>query len=1237
MNRTFWLLCLVLVSQVLATDRRLVEVEEFDGLVRYPYHRENAPGWYARESNCRFYGAPGKGYHAQIHEKATQQEIKKTLSPALEPGQYKVFLRVCGNSWHDRDNVVEVSLGKAKLKFSWQRLRRFEWLPGQIVSLSEPVSLVTLSALQFGGKGFRQLYESSLRTIAVDTLYITSDLKEERGPDVEGSLLIETGRDAPAEILSGKSSPAYRKVPQAETPEPLTSPRVAPVRLVSYDGRKNLWPNSSFEIGGNDGWMALTMNPSKVHIFDERDHLKGDAYHGSYSLKIPANMDGASRPVYLEKEGEYSFSLAIKGQEKASANILLVRCQEDSSGKLKVMDEKGKWLTLLSIPVNLSSRWQRVSAAGKLPEGLVVLRVVSPVDCLIDAVMLEPGSLPSPYQPRAGLEAGLATEELGNILYDDQPTVLTAWATNDTSRPAQGELFYEVVDVREMKVASGKIILKVPPNSTIKQPVVISQPPIRGLFSCFYHLGGRQSPEGELVYAVLPKISEGMPRHALAANMDNVEEVFRLMKRMGHKWQLYCKTSGQTSPRGINPQPDIWNWGPARETLLLPKSLGLEAMPSLWPGRLPTHLIDSALSETMAVAKGLREVVRSTKTDSIPLMPNLNLWPVYCEQLGRNLPEATWWNIEDETELYYTPKEFARIVKATAEGFRKSGRAVRLSLSCLPDYTEDLIAELGGEVPLGGFGGSSYNLEYWDGVKIRELQRRYGLPWHCIGVGWDNQPQMFHSFPGYKPVYASAARTAREMVFLCLVQDARIIGHYTGRIWPRVGLFNTDFPLMDVTGVPLPYGFSYSCVGLLLADAEPVKDIYLEDWDILIFVYRQKGRLGAITWANNTPNLDIHWKTWPRNLPGFTIPAAVDVLDMYANPVKTARISREKTEVELTEEPFFFLNRSLSDADFIQALSQATAPPPPVEMRLLFLPAEGTKGIDLGVLVVNNTKKRLKNLSLEADFPPDRMVTRTEWILKERKGKIRDILPNQQAIGRFPTCLGFDFPVENATFSVWLKTEEEEYPWYERCYLTVAPRVKSEAGRVTDWSGIQPAWIYHTFSWARFGRAFPQIVSGAGNLKYAFRTDGRVALRSGYDTNRLYFHFQVEDDSPVFQGEEEKRDYFQLRFRSNLVKSFASRLPPEVVVNIFPQANGQVKLEGLEGTQVLPWKREKEGYSLELSLPVKPLFPEGASSGQGLGFDFLYHDADVDGQEITSTLMRWAGGCRTLGQLFLGK
>jgi len=1234
--RKIILVLLVLAGTTFSAERRLLEVEEFTGLVRYPYHYEKATGWYARESNCRFYGAPGKGYHAQIHENARFLKISTALHPELPAGQYKVFLRVCGNSWHDKDNIVEVGLGEQKLRFSWQHRRKFEWLPGQVFSVSQPIEKVTLTAIQFGGKGFRQLYETSLRTLAVDTIYITSDLGETTGPTVEGSLLVEAGRDAPGEILSGKETTTYRKVKQAESPEPVVSPRVQMLRLQSYDGRRNIWPNSSFEIGGNDGWASVSMNNLQVHIFDERDHIPGQSYHGQYCLRIPAGSCGTSRPLYLEKPGQYTFSVAIRGQEKAEAKVLLVSCQKDASGKLVLLDKQGKWQTLAKMSVPLSLQWQRVSCVAELPAGLLALRVESAVDCFLDAVMLEPGEKMTDYQPRALVEAGLTTGKMGDIIYDDGPIKLIAWANNSGAEKADINLKYDMVDVREKVVGEGRIKLSVPAHTTISQEVIISQEPVRGLFSIFYHVEGHAYPEGELILSVLPEILPKNPGHALASNMDNVEEVFRLMSRMGHRWQLYCKTSRQTSAEGINPDKETWNWQPAKETKLLPESFGLKYLPCLWPTRLPKHLTDIAASETEAVGKGLRDVVRSTQTSRIPAMPDLKNWSFYCQQLGRNLPEIQWWNIEDETELYYTPKEFARIVKSTVSGFAGSGRQVRLSLSCTPDYTEDLIAELG-RVPFHAFGGSSYNMEYWDSVKVRGLQRRYGLPWYCIGVGWDNQPQMYHSFPTYQPVYASAARTAREMVFLSLVQDARIIGHYTGRIWQRNGLFNTDFPLMDYTGVPLPHGFSYSCVGLLLANAEPVEDIYLEKLDTMIFVYRQNNRLGAVTWANNTPNLDIHWKTWPKNIRNFTVPAEIDVLDMYGNPVRETKIERGKTMVDLGEEPYFFLNRSMKEEEFITALKNATAALPEVEMRLVFLPGQKEK-VDLGVWIANHTDKVISDIKLDALFPPDRMVSKTDWILKERTGQVASFIsPGKAVFGRFPTTISLEYPVENATFTVWLNVGEKEIPWYERCWLTVAKRVKSKPGQGIDWSGVQPAWIYTTFSWGRFGRSFPQIVSGAENMKYAFRNDGRVALRAGYDEERLYLQFQVEDDSLVFQGEGKERDFFQLKFKKNLIADFQAEMKPDVIGYIFPESNGKVKISGLSGARGKMWRQNQEVYILEISLPLAEVIPGAWKTNQAIGFDFLWNDADREEEKIYCTLLRWAGGCRTFGQLFFSQ
>jgi len=287
------LFCLSLAATAQQVDRRLIEVEEFDGLKRYPYHRENADGWYARESNCRYYGAPGKGYHAQIHEGAKHTAAGKQLTRPLPAGKYKVFIRALGHQWHDKPNAVELEFGDVPVKFEWSGLRRFTWLPAQNLTLTANVDTITIRAVQFGGKGFRQLYETNTRTLAIDTIYVTADMNEEKGPTVEGATLLETGRQAPLEVLAGTVKTTRRTVEHAETPGPADKPRVAPVKLVAFDGRRNLWPNSSFEIGGGDGWWSVNNTNNFAHIFDERANLVAghrDTHHCFSGIGYPAHI-----------------------------------------------------------------------------------------------------------------------------------------------------------------------------------------------------------------------------------------------------------------------------------------------------------------------------------------------------------------------------------------------------------------------------------------------------------------------------------------------------------------------------------------------------------------------------------------------------------------------------------------------------------------------------------------------------------------------------------------------------------------------------------------------------------------------------------------------------------------------------------------------------------------------------------------------------------------------------------
>jgi len=434
---------------------------------------------------------------------------------------------------------------------------------------------------------------------------------------------------------------------------------------------------------------------------------------------------------------------------------------------------------------------------------------------------------------------------------------------------------------------------------------------------------------------------------------------------MGHKWQLYCKLK-MDYPHRLHPSPDKWNWAPAKRVLTMSKKHGMKTMPCLWPTHVPEHMLDKSMSSDEAFAEKrriMRMYGRGKNT-----FPDLVKWQQYCQKVAEKLGDIiNLWTLEDETEMYYSSEEVANITKATIAGFKASGKDVKVSFSCTPDFTEEILKYMGSTDGIGGLGASSYSFEYWDARKVRYLQEKHNIPWHCIGVGAGIGKKRFnHTLPDYKDIYAKTVSTAQEMIFLTLVQDAKVIGHYSGRLWVRDAMQSTDGPLMNYDGTPLPHGFTYSCIPLLLANAVPIEDIYLDKLDTIVFLYKQDGKLGACTWSNNSPGLDIHWKTEPRSWENFSLQntaGKIIIHDMYGNPRKDIKQNGDSTVFNLTEEPCFILNNGLSDEQFIRAVRSATANPRELSMQLAFLP-DGKGGVKLGIKAKNNTKSVFKNLKL---------------------------------------------------------------------------------------------------------------------------------------------------------------------------------------------------------------------------------------------------------------------------------
>ena len=1219
----------------LGATRLLLEAEDLGHLVRYPDDRPELGGWYAREATCRSYGAPGKACIAAIHHTANTdaRTIAKSLDTTLPAGTYRLFVRVTGNAYHDADNILRISLGSASADFNWRKKRRPAWLPGQTIELTAPAQEISMTAVQFGGIGLRVLYECQARSIWVDSIYLTSDLAEEEPPNWAVEQSLRTGRPITEEMLSSDYRLEAPQIEQHKTPaiDRPTEAKVVPLR--SFDGRRNLWPNSSLELGLNDGWAATNLPYKYCHVFSERDHDSTTSVHGKYSLRIPAAANPFSRIYELPTGGRMTLSMFLKAQEPSKVTVSLLRME----GRW----QKDRGQALLTTSGEVGREWTRVSVMGDVEAGLVCLQIKNPVDLWLDAVQLQEGDL-TDYSPRAVLEGSLATADLGNILHASADTTLKLWFHNSGPQSTKASLTYRVVDVRERVVrAASTAPVTVPAGATVSTDLRLRNR-TKGLFSALFAVQGREMPEGETVYAVILPPSGKRTRHELASNMDCLPAAYELMKRFGFRWQLYCKITN-TAARTALPKPGEYKW-PDRN-LRMGAEFGMETMPCLWPNRLPDWMVDP-----VRMRLDRRDVVRVVGRGGkgFPTYPKLDEWREYCQAMADRYKDVIrFWTIDDETEMYYSARDFAPIVRATALGMREADSDVKVCLSCMPEYTEDLLTMVDPKL-IGGFGASSYGfLGHWAGRKIRHLQQRYRVPWSCIGVGNnDGRTQMFHTLPGYEPVYWSAARTAREMADLCLNQDAKVIGHYTGRLWNRRGHYNTDYPLMDYDGSPLPHGFSYACVCLNLAEAIPLGDVALGDLGILAYVFELDGRVGACTWATLVPHYDLHWKPTRRRFQNFGIQAErgeVDLLDMYGNPMESVAHQDGYARFGLGEEPVFMIANGLAKDTFVERLRKATADREPVVGRLLFLPGERGR-VDLAYVATNHTGAPIDGLRLDARVPRGKLLSKTEWMLPlDPQIDFGTLDAGETKVGRLPTVIDAAAPIENATFQVALTSDGgTSYPVYDTLWLLNAPRQTGAAkpdGDLPEWTDRTPAWIYYTWSWGRFGRDQVQLHENGEHFNYATLLDLRAAIWAAWDEQHLTLAIRVEDDQFVFRKDDQAGEEVTIKLDMDLFRDIgqpANADDYEIVV--VPQAKKPTaELRQGDSSQQLEVAGVQQGteYRMEIRVPWRSLDAYSPTAAQMIGFDLVVTDVDREDGTLTVGKIRWAGDCKHVGQLYL--
>jgi hypothetical protein len=503
---------------------------------------------------------------------------------------------------------------------------------------------------------------------------------------------------------------------------------------------------------------------------------------------------------------------------------------------------------------------------------------------------------------------------------------------------------------------------------------------------------------------------------------------------------------------------------------------------------------------------------------------------------------------------------------------------------------------------------------------------------------------MYHTMYHFLPPYPKAARMARRVVNLLLIQDLLCAGHYAAVFRNYGAHYGLNKPLCDYDATPLPWGATFGCLGSLLADAEPVDHVPLGDTGQLAHVFRIGERYGFVTYATCVADYDQHFRPADREIRRVRFGCAqgsVDVLDMFWNPRGDAAWEGDVLRLDLNEEPVFFLDRSLGREGLMALIAGSRRPPRPCELGIALVPGREEGRIDLAVTLRNNTGRAMRRVALDLRNPRSSFTTSGEWLLARPYGDAGDVPAGGGTTVRFATVLDGRAPYEGGRIRVHLYSAEGWQPAKdETLWLIPAARVEAAVdGRLDEWRHRTAAWLAYVWTVMPMGRFQVQFHENAEHFSYpSYGLDARAMVWAGYDDAHLYLALRIEDDQPLLSRESGER----LRLVLDTGDGPAA-------FELAPLPNGEVAVSGPGAEAVRARCRQEseiihDGAALA-ETTIRPVLLEAAlpwsvvggppEPGSILGFDLFWTDVDEeDGERVGGTL-RWAGGAERGGWLRL--
>jgi hypothetical protein len=216
----------------------------------------------------------------------------------------------------------------------------------------------------------------------------------------------------------------------------------------SVDGGTGKFHNSSFKI-------ALTPETTPVFYFD---------YFALYRQPIKAPLLANQGWITVELDAAYTLSAYLKAEPAGLAGVLSVR--QASRGNLRKQ-------------VTLTGSWQRYSFTFR-PQSPQVFVALGPDleasqrdagTVWIDAVQLEKGAEPTDYRPRAALEVGVQSPQLGNLFPAGGEPRMTAHVFNAGSAAQSLHLHLATTDLDDAVVHEQDLSVPVGPAGHVTVPL----------------------------------------------------------------------------------------------------------------------------------------------------------------------------------------------------------------------------------------------------------------------------------------------------------------------------------------------------------------------------------------------------------------------------------------------------------------------------------------------------------------------------------------------------------------------------------------------------------------------------------------------------------------------------------------------------------------------------------------------------------------------------------------------